>query len=113
MTLHDESTVLSDVQAEAIGHELREQLMWRTTRLAELTAQVEASSVSDGSRQAVLAELAANERIMADIRRSLERIADRTYGQCVDCRTTIPYERLKIRPLTRHCMPCRRRHESR
>jgi DnaK suppressor protein len=113
MTQHDEHTMLSDVQARTIIEDLRSQLMWRTSRLEELRGLVEVSGTDDGSRQGVLADLAANERMIADIRKSLDRLADRTYGQCAGCGTAIPFERLKIRPLTRHCMPCRQVHEAR
>lgn len=113
MTHSDEKTMLSDVQAQSIAEDLQAQLVWRTARLDELKALMESDDPVDGARQDVLADLAATERLIADIRRSLERVADRTYGQCVDCGAAIPFERLKIRPLARHCMPCRRRHEAR
>ncbi|GAA0384759.1 hypothetical protein Acor_47890 [Acrocarpospora corrugata] len=104
-------TVLSGVQAGAIGDELREQLVWRTSRLRELTGLV--TEVDGDLRQRTMADLAATERAIAEIKKGLVRLSERDYGQCEDCGTSIPYERLKIRPLTRHCMPCRQAREIR
>ncbi|GAA1022461.1 molecular chaperone DnaK [Acrocarpospora pleiomorpha] len=106
-------TGLSRVQTDAIAEELREQHMWRTSRLQELHTLVETTEGDGDLRQRTLADLAATERAIAEIEKGLARLSERDYGQCEDCGTSIPYERLKIRPLTRHCMPCRRAHESR
>ncbi|MGV9309806.1 MULTISPECIES: TraR/DksA family transcriptional regulator [unclassified Nonomuraea] len=113
MTHDNESVLLSDVQVQAITEDLREQLMWRTSRLDELRVLAENIDKGDGSLQGVLADLAATERSIAEIQLCLERVSGRSYGQCADCGTAIPFERLKIRPLTRHCVACRRRHETR
>jgi DnaK suppressor protein len=113
MTQHDEFTMISDTQVQSITEQLRTQLIWRTSRLDELRALVDSGGTDDGSRQSVLADLAATERMISDINKSLQRLADGSYGRCVDCGAAIPFERLKIRPLTRHCMPCRQRHEAR
>ncbi|HLU74386.1 MAG TPA: TraR/DksA C4-type zinc finger protein [Nonomuraea sp.] len=114
MTQHDEHVILSEIQVQTITEELQSQLMWRTSRLDELRALVEGGGgTEDGSKQNVLADLADTERMIAEIRDGLERLADGSYGRCDDCGTAIPFERLKIRPLTRHCVPCRQRHEAR
>ncbi|MDA0636771.1 TraR/DksA C4-type zinc finger protein [Nonomuraea sp. MCN248] len=114
MTQHDEHVRLSEIQIQTITENLRSQLMWRTSRLDELRALVEGGDgADDGSKQSVLADLAATERAIGEIRDSLERLADGGYGRCADCGAAVPFERLKIRPLTRHCVPCRQRHEAR
>jgi DnaK suppressor protein len=112
MTQHDEQVLLSDVQVQAIREELQSQLMWRTSRLDELRALVEGGGgTEDGSKTNVLTDLTETELAIAEIRETLERLEDGSYGRCEDCGTAIPFERLKIRPLTRHCVPCRQRHE--
>ncbi|MEU4576690.1 TraR/DksA family transcriptional regulator [Nonomuraea sp. ATR24] len=108
-----DNSTLSDVQVQAIAQDLRAQLMWRTSRLDELRELVESTGTDDGSRQSVLADLAATERTIAGIHATLDRLADRSYGRCDGCGTSIPFERLKIRPLTRHCVPCRQTRETR
>ncbi|MFG1946389.1 TraR/DksA family transcriptional regulator [Nonomuraea sp. NPDC048826] len=114
MTQHDERVRLSEIQVQTITENLQGQLMWRASRLDELRALVEGGGgTDDGSKQSVLADLAATERTIAEIRGSLDRLADGSYGYCVDCGTAVPFERLKIRPLTRHCVPCLQRHEAR
>ncbi|GAA4531218.1 MULTISPECIES: TraR/DksA family transcriptional regulator [Nonomuraea] len=114
MTQHDEHVMLSEVQVQTISENLQSQLMWRASRLDELRALVEGGGgTDDGSKQGVLADLASTERTITEIRDALERLADGSYSRCADCGTSIPFERLKIRPLTRHCVPCRQRHEAR
>ncbi|MFD1938195.1 MULTISPECIES: TraR/DksA family transcriptional regulator [Nonomuraea] len=112
MTQYDDVR-LSDVQVQAIHEDLQGQLMWRASRLDELRALAESVENGDGSLQGVLADLAATERSITEIHLCLERLSDRSYGRCAGCGEAIPFERLKIRPLTRHCMPCRRLHEAR
>lgn len=51
-----------------------------------------------------LAELRAIEAARA-------RIANGTYGECVDCETEIPYERLLVQPTAERCAPCQDMYE--
>lgn len=39
------------------------------------------------------------------------RIANGTYGECVDCETEIPYERLLVQPTAERCAPCQDMYE--
>ena len=39
------------------------------------------------------------------------RMENRTYGDCVNCETEIPYERLKVQPTAERCAPCQNRYE--
>ena len=34
-----------------------------------------------------------------------------TYGDCVDCETPIPYERLEVQPIAERCAPCQEIYE--
>lgn len=101
---------LSDVQLQNIHQELQAQLVWRTSQLDELKAQVE---YEGADRQTALTDLAATDRVIAEIGQSLERLADGTYGVCLDCGVQVPFDRLKIRPLARFCMTCQLRNEMR
>ena len=58
---------------------------------------------------AALTSLDAEE--LARIQRALERMAEGSYGQCVECGQPIAFERLKIEPMTLHCVACKSRRE--
>ena len=40
------------------------------------------------------------------------RLADGSYGVCLDCGAEIPLERLRARPGAPRCLDCQRRHEA-
>src|SRR5690606_21367828 len=40
-----------------------------------------------------------------------ERIRNGTYGECIDCLTPIPYERLQAQPTAARCTPCQQVYE--
>ena len=44
---------------------------------------------------------------LARIDRALEAMDDGEYGVCVVCGKDIPFERLKIEPMTQHCVGCK------
>lgn len=44
---------------------------------------------------------------LARINAALARIVAGTYGDCEECGCTIAYERLKIEPMTQHCVSCK------
>jgi DnaK suppressor protein len=112
MTTNDETTGLSDVQARAIQADLEEQLRWRNVQLRDLQSALDAGA-EETTRLALLADAAAAERAVAELRKALDRLYDRTFGRCGGCGAAIPFSRLKIRPLARYCIDCQRRHEAR
>jgi RNA polymerase-binding transcription factor DksA len=57
------------------------------------------------------AEAARDIAEIADIDLALQRLANGTYGKCVDCSRPIPEERLKAFPTAKRCLPCQQRHE--
>ena len=44
---------------------------------------------------------------LARIDRALEAMDEGTYGLCDECGCHIPFERLKIEPMTQHCVACK------
>ncbi len=50
------------------------------------------------------------EELMA-IEAARGRIADGSYGECVDCGKDIPIERLKAQPAAQRCVPCQTEYE--
>lgn len=39
------------------------------------------------------------------------RMAENVFGNCVDCETDIPFERLKVQPTAERCTPCQEIYE--
>lgn len=112
MTTSDEFTAISEPQMRVIRTELEEQLQWREVQLRDLRAAVDGGA-EDTARLALLADVAATERAVAELRRALDRMDEGGYGRCADCTGVIPFGRLKIRPMARYCIACQRRHETR
>ncbi|GIH66254.1 MULTISPECIES: TraR/DksA family transcriptional regulator [Microbispora] len=112
MTTSDEFTAISEPQTQAMRADLEEQLQWREVQLRDLRAAVDGGN-DDTARLALLADVAATERAVAELRKALERIEEGSYGRCADCTAVIPFGRLKIRPMARYCIACQRRHEAR
>ncbi|TFV94006.1 TraR/DksA family transcriptional regulator [Oxalobacteraceae bacterium OM1] len=69
------------------------------TSFADLTVDLENAAVSRD-----LGELRA-------IEAAYGRMQDGTYGECVDCETDIPYERLEVQPMAERCAPCQEAYE--
>jgi RNA polymerase-binding transcription factor DksA len=43
---------------------------------------------------------------LASVEEALSRLADGTYGECVDCESLIPFPRLAAYPTARRCVGC-------
>ena len=76
----------------------------RESELEELAQEERAARLYDRLEEHERRELAA-------IDAALQRIADGTYGICVDCGTKIPVARLRALPATPHCVECAEQHE--
>jgi DnaK suppressor protein len=48
---------------------------------------------------------------LEQVRAALRRIADHSYGQCVDCGDPIDLRRLRTMPATAYCISCQAVHE--
>ena len=51
-------------------------------------------------------------KLIHKILRTLERIEDGTFGICEICEEEIHIERLKVRPVTSHCIECKTKMEA-
>ena len=51
-------------------------------------------------------------KLIAKIRKALERIEDTTFGICEGCGEDISEKRLKIRPVTTFCIDCKEEQEN-
>ncbi|MFB9890839.1 TraR/DksA family transcriptional regulator [Planobispora takensis] len=114
MTMTDPhaSTHLSSVQLQSLRQDLQEQLDQRRRQLHDLREQEQDGSGADGTWQELVLSLTTAERAVAELSQAFDRLAAGTYGRCTHCRTAIPFERLKVRPLARTCIDCQRRREA-
>jgi len=48
---------------------------------------------------------------LAEIAALRERLANGTYGECIECGEPIPPARLEVNPTARRCAECQARHE--
>lgn len=76
-------------------------------RNAGSASQDESARLKNQTREvdAALTTLDADE--LARIDRALEAMAAGDYGLCDECGCQIPFERLKIEPMTQHCVACK------
>ena len=68
------------------------------------------TSLADADREEASLEVltAQQERVKA----ALARVADGTYGRCVDCGRELPDERLDARPEAERCVDCQQKAEA-
>ena len=60
----------------------------------------------DAEREVDLA-LTDRDRVeLGEVSLALQRLADEGYGLCHDCGAQIPFDRLKLEPQARRCVPC-------
>jgi DnaK suppressor protein len=74
-------------------------------------SQDENGRLSNQTREVDTALTAMDTQELARIDRALEAMDEGEYGQCEDCGCHIPFERLKIEPMTQHCVQCKSRWE--
>ncbi|MCG6950945.1 MAG: TraR/DksA C4-type zinc finger protein [Betaproteobacteria bacterium] len=68
-------------------------------------------SVADLMADIDNAELTRDLAELRALEAALERIADGSYGACIDCGLEIGFERLKVEPGALRCIECQRVHE--
>ena len=76
-----------------------------TTHMADVS--------SDNARHEMeLRLLAEDGDVLKLIDGAIERLANGTYGKCLDCKGDIPEGRLRIRPYAIYCIKCKSRREA-
>ncbi|MCA0324199.1 MAG: TraR/DksA C4-type zinc finger protein [Proteobacteria bacterium] len=78
-----------------------------TENTAGSVSQDENARLANQTREidSVLTDLDLQE--LARIERALEAMDEGNYGRCEECDCHIPFERLKIEPMTQHCVRCK------
>lgn len=101
----------------ALRAEIREALLRSDMETyAELAGRVhdaEEESLADLLTDVNLAEISRAVEEVSDIDAAMRRIANRTYGSCIDCGDPIDPARLDAYPTAKRCLTCQRVHERR
>ncbi|MCC6195078.1 MAG: TraR/DksA C4-type zinc finger protein [Burkholderiales bacterium] len=102
----------------------------RRTLRAELTAKLSAQdnpaliglrnrmeetddwAVADLETALDVAEVSRDAGELREVEAAFARVADGTYGECVDCGKNIPHARLVANPSAARCIPCQERAEA-
>ena len=99
----------------ALGAEIREALRRADTETyGELAGRVHDAgeeSLADLLTDLNLAEISREVQEVRDIDAAMRRIADHTYGSCIDCGDPIDSARLEAYPTAKRCLSCQRGHE--
>jgi len=69
-------------------------------------------AVADLETALDVAEVSRDAGELRDIESALTRMADGTYGDCIDCERPIPYARLAANPSAARCIACQERVEA-
>jgi len=84
---------------------LRDRSEIHIERSAEETEQLAMAS----QRAVAVRALDHNSYLLREVHGALERIADGTYGECLECEMQISERRLRAVPWARHCLSCQDR----
>jgi len=80
-------------------------------KTAGSVSQDDNTSLANQTREVDSALTLLDEQEIARIDLALETMDDGTYGLCDECGCHIPFARLKIEPMTQHCVTCKSRWE--
>jgi DnaK suppressor protein len=69
-------------------------------------------AVADLETALDVAEVSRDAGELSEIEAALARLADETYGTCVECAAPIPFARLHANPSAARCIPCQERLEA-
>ena len=104
------SEVGAAVQARLHGHGLERHDEAGLPRRAEDTDD---DAAAEAQRSMDIAQLSHTTAELAEIDAALARVADGTYGWCVECAGPIGRPRLLVHPMAVRCAPCQSKHERR
>lgn len=68
-------------------------------------------SVADLNADLEAADMERHGGAIQDVEAARTRIADGTYGECIDCGGDIGFERLKVNPTALRCIRCQEQYE--
>ncbi len=79
---------------------------WRESIAVRASADPTDTTTQIGEREMASRSLSRNATLARDLRAALHRVADGTYGVCIDCEEAIAPKRLTAVPWTSRCLAC-------
>jgi RNA polymerase-binding protein DksA len=70
-------------------------------------------AVADAMAAMDIATVSRDLGVLAEVETALARLAEGTYGECIDCGIDIPYARLVAYPAAKRCVTCQEAAEAR
>lgn len=110
--LHDtllqrEKQLLQEIEA---ANEEKEQ---EVEAAEDLPPEPDANQSRDTSdREVRYAERMRDQQELQDVRGALQRMADGSYGECIDCGQGIALARLQVFPSAKRCIQCQTKYEA-
>ena len=107
--------LLRERRERLLGEILETLLRTDKETYAELAGEVhdaEDDALADLLSDLNLAEISRSVLEIRDIDAAMRRLADRTYGLCVDCGERIGPARLAAHPTAKRCLSCQRAYEA-
>jgi DnaK suppressor protein len=79
---------------------------WRDSIAVRASADPTDTTQQTTEREMATRELSRNASLIRDLRAALSRVADGTYGLCIDCEEPIAPRRLAAVPWAARCLSC-------
>lgn len=102
--------VVTEMQARLHGHGQERRDEAGLPRRADDTDD---DAAAEAQRSMDIAQLSHTTAELAEIDAALTRVADGSYGWCLDCGGPIGRPRLLVHPMAVRCAPCQNKHEKR
>jgi DnaK suppressor protein len=98
----------------SVREEIIKVMNWRDTASEKGDALDEIDQANEMIEREMGYVMSSNMRSNLDqVDEALTRIADRTFGKCLNCGQDISIKRLELLPFARFCVPCQEKMESR
>jgi DnaK suppressor protein len=99
---------------DSLREEIIKVMDWRESATEKGDALDEIDQANDMIEREMGYVMSSNMRSNLDqVDEALTRIADRTFGKCLNCGQEISLKRLELLPFARFCVPCQEKMESR
>jgi len=111
----EEGRVHSQLAKQALESKLLEitnPAGWRDSIAVRQSADPTDTTQQVGEREMASRSLTRNTSLVRDLRGALNRVAEGTYGVCVDCEEPIAPKRLAAVPWTSRCLSCQNAFEA-